>query len=207
MDTTTGTFTTMDTYQGSLFDPVSLHKYLYANANPVINVDPSGFETDSIQEITGVMACMGIIAISCQMQSNFAMNYYKQFKKDFVNVTNSIANFIIKTDELILGISSGFIFAATDVIRNELIATTSIVIESTFTLVKEHVEERLRIKGNRYRDQYELHHIVAQYSFIAIPARAILHLTDIDVNRVRVIWYGLEKPYTNFCIRDFIIHI
>ncbi len=77
MDTTTGTFTTMDTYQGSLFDPVSLHKYLYANANPVINVDPSGFETDSIQEITGVMACMGIIAISCQMQSNFAMNYYK----------------------------------------------------------------------------------------------------------------------------------
>ena len=43
MDPSTGTFTTMDTYQGSIFDPVSLHKYLYANANPVTYVDPSGY--------------------------------------------------------------------------------------------------------------------------------------------------------------------
>ena len=43
MNPSTGTFTTMDTYQGSIFDPVSLHKYLYANANPVTYVDPSGY--------------------------------------------------------------------------------------------------------------------------------------------------------------------
>lgn len=43
MNPTTGTFISMDTYQGSIFDPVSLHKYLYANANPVTYCDPSGY--------------------------------------------------------------------------------------------------------------------------------------------------------------------
>ncbi len=43
MDPGTGTFISMDSYQGSLYDPVSLHKYLYANANPVTYTDPSGY--------------------------------------------------------------------------------------------------------------------------------------------------------------------
>jgi len=42
MDPATGTFTTMDTYGGSLSDPMSLHKYLFANSNPVMYSDPSG---------------------------------------------------------------------------------------------------------------------------------------------------------------------
>ena len=43
MDPSTGTFISMDSYQGSLYDPVSLHKYLYANANPVMYTDPTGY--------------------------------------------------------------------------------------------------------------------------------------------------------------------
>ena len=42
MDPATGTFTSMDTYGGSLTDPMSLHKYLFANSNPVAYCDPSG---------------------------------------------------------------------------------------------------------------------------------------------------------------------
>ncbi len=47
MNPSTGTFITMDEYAGSIFEPVSLHKYLYANANPVTYSDPSGYSIDN----------------------------------------------------------------------------------------------------------------------------------------------------------------
>ena len=59
MDPSTGTFTSMDTYAGSLSDPMSLHKYLFANSNPVMYSDPSGHY--SLAEECAVMGCIGAI--------------------------------------------------------------------------------------------------------------------------------------------------
>jgi RHS repeat-associated protein len=42
MNPLTGRFWNMDTYEGSGAEPASLHKYLYANADPVQGIDPSG---------------------------------------------------------------------------------------------------------------------------------------------------------------------
>jgi RHS repeat-associated protein len=43
-DPSIGRFLTMDTFEGRLEDPLSLHKYLYCKANPVNGVDPSGHD-------------------------------------------------------------------------------------------------------------------------------------------------------------------
>jgi RHS repeat-associated protein len=44
-DVGAGRFLRRDVYEGSLDDPLSLHKYTYAHSNPVIYTDPSGFIT------------------------------------------------------------------------------------------------------------------------------------------------------------------
>ncbi|HID99841.1 MAG TPA: RHS repeat-associated core domain-containing protein, partial [Thiotrichaceae bacterium] len=41
-DPTIGRFITQDTWQGLRGKPITLHKYLYANANPVVFTDPTG---------------------------------------------------------------------------------------------------------------------------------------------------------------------
>ena len=48
MDTSTGRFISQDTYQGDINDPISLHKYLYANANPVMYIDQSGYLAQAV---------------------------------------------------------------------------------------------------------------------------------------------------------------
>ena len=57
-DTSSGRFGRMDTYEGRLNEPLTLHKYIYANDNPINSIDPTGLFTmveigaaDSIRNI------------------------------------------------------------------------------------------------------------------------------------------------------------
>ena len=62
MSPETGTFITMDTYAGTLDNPVSLHKYLYANGNPVMYTDPTGnFSLMETSVAQGIQATINTI--------------------------------------------------------------------------------------------------------------------------------------------------
>ena len=73
MNPTVGTFISMDSYEGSIDDPVSLYKYLYANANPVTYSDPSGYM--SVVEAMVVSAIQGaLVSASCTIGMNILKN-------------------------------------------------------------------------------------------------------------------------------------
>jgi RHS repeat-associated protein len=52
-------FTQMDTWMGNDNDVMTLHKYLYANADPVNNIDPSG--NFSLTQISFGIATLGVL--------------------------------------------------------------------------------------------------------------------------------------------------
>jgi RHS repeat-associated protein len=59
MNPSDGRFWTMDAYEADRFETASLHKYLYGNANPANNHDPSGYF--SISETLTAMGVNGVL--------------------------------------------------------------------------------------------------------------------------------------------------
>jgi RHS repeat-associated protein len=64
MDPTVGRFTQMDDYQGKPNEPASLHKYLYANADPVNLVDPTGHAAGGLSSQTAAIGIAAILAVT-----------------------------------------------------------------------------------------------------------------------------------------------
>ncbi len=74
LNTSTGRFFSADTFAGDPQSPSSLHKYLYASANPVDRIDPNG------QQDTLLVALSTSVAISDILENvainNFAPAWY-----------------------------------------------------------------------------------------------------------------------------------
>lgn len=64
-----GRFTQQDTWMGSNHDPVTLHKYLYANTDPVNFIDPTGnFSLSSFSAASTIQAALATSAIVATYQ-------------------------------------------------------------------------------------------------------------------------------------------
>jgi RHS repeat-associated protein len=83
-DTTTGRFWTMDDFEGSPEDPLSLHKYLYASADAVNNSDPTGFLT--LAEVKGSVTL--VMRLSLRVTVNVLRAYWTA--SSLVDVINSV---------------------------------------------------------------------------------------------------------------------
>ena len=64
MNPSVGGFTAMDSYAGSASEPLSLHKYVYGNANPVNYSDPTGnFSLGEIRASFNVLGTLVRLAV------------------------------------------------------------------------------------------------------------------------------------------------
>jgi RHS repeat-associated protein len=86
----TGRFMTMDTFEGTQTDPLSLHKYLYAGDNPVNDIDPTGHETQSTQ--LGTIGGLSYLATRIASAGTQA----------FFRVANLVTRVLINQEKIIL---------------------------------------------------------------------------------------------------------
>src|SRR5262249_45750197 len=70
MNPATGRFLTLDDYEGNRFDPISLHKYLYADLNPINKFDPTGQFTITEQQLSIAIAAINVAISSISLYNN-----------------------------------------------------------------------------------------------------------------------------------------
>ena len=80
-DPNSGRFLTQDTWQGQRGKPITLHKYLYANTNPAVFIDPTGqFGMAQVNAITSMVSIM--VRASMGTISRFFKRIMKKKKSD-----------------------------------------------------------------------------------------------------------------------------
>ena len=111
-DPTSGRFWSFDSYEGNTADPLSLHKYLYANGNPVYYLDPTG--RSSLTELNGVIGNIANVSryTLTVVQKVHKAKTWMEVAFDLARTIQSLANGDLKTAVL------GAISNARNLLRN-----------------------------------------------------------------------------------------
>ncbi|MEQ9463559.1 MAG: RHS repeat-associated core domain-containing protein [Haliea sp.] len=146
-DPGTGRFISRDPFGGNARDPVSLHRYLYANANPVMYSDPSGEVT--LKEL-GIAAAINAVISIASDGIRALLGGEVTVKEVIVNATTS-AIFGAIGGGLVGNVAKGFATAATAATRKGLLYAGMIASKAainTFTGVAGAISSSLLL-GNK----------------------------------------------------------
>lgn len=105
----TGRFISQDSFEGSQSDPFSLHKYLYANADGVNKIDPSG--NVSLAQALIVINIIGVLASYLFQNTTRAIapgndrleNYYYETQADYRDAQINLAFLIFALAQVTAG--------------------------------------------------------------------------------------------------------
>lgn len=110
-----GRLTSVDPYEGDINSPVSLHRYMYANGNPVTYSDPSGMFT-----LVGMMVTVAIVAqlvtingINLKAAADyFGLNFKGPIKwdGDLATFSHGVPGFSIDWGIVSVGISAAYFY-------------------------------------------------------------------------------------------------
>ena len=110
MNPSVGSFISMDSYSGSIDDPVSLHKYLYANANPVSNSDPSGYS--SLADLNASMGIQATLNDICTINAKGMIDMVKGmfgFANDIISTIKDGKEQGLSKEEIVANVAAGLI--------------------------------------------------------------------------------------------------
>jgi RHS repeat-associated protein len=167
-----GRMHTMDTYAGRMHEPVTLHKYLYANGNPVMFVDPSGY--------VGIMRLLTATNVAANIQTYTTIG---------VNILTG--NYAVAAGQ----IAEEVVFAKLGALGRPISKMSEKATNLFYNVLGRNVKLRLGKKASGTTLAHNLqqvgvtkppntsaHHIVAGKGERAQRARDILEDFDIDIN-------------------------
>lgn len=114
-DPLVGRFVSADAYEGTLNDPMSLHDYQYAHANPVVNTDPSGYMTN-MSELLGNMAAYSVLA---------GLSYTTGAAVATVAGGGSMGDAVAKYDQFFAGLTDALTFGISSNLRELVYGKTA----------------------------------------------------------------------------------
>ncbi|MFW6295895.1 MAG: RHS repeat-associated core domain-containing protein [Halothece sp.] len=94
-----GRFTRRDTFEGIFGEPITLHKYLYANDNPVLYTDPTGLYA-GIYAFVAPNLIIPTIVFTAGIVGTFAINT-NDHVEELLEKANIYGGFLISTAEIL----------------------------------------------------------------------------------------------------------